>query len=99
MLVRKGLSTTKASLIKNKIPLKLLDSAVIEPGFIEADTVAHCGTSMVKIKGFASDYGNEFECGLQQSFDFGVSAFARILHTCELFGPGEGVRLLNDIYG
>ena len=101
--VAKGLSTTKASLIKNKIPLKLLDGAIEEPGFIEADTVAHCGTSMAgefvntltmtdlfsgwtetravwskrseevlgavktienvlpfKIKGFASDNGNEF---------------------------------------
>lgn len=45
-LVAKGLSTTRPSLMKNKIPIKLLDSAVIEPGFIEADTVAHCGTSM-----------------------------------------------------
>ncbi len=102
-LVRKGRSTTQPSLIKNKIPIKLLDSAITEPGFIEADTVAHCGTSMAgefvntltmtdifsawtelravwgkrsegvleavkvientlpfKIKGFASDNGNEF---------------------------------------
>ncbi len=102
-LVNKGLSTTRPSLIKNKIPIKLLDSAITEPGFIEADTVAHCGTSMAgefvntltmtdifsgwtevravwskqssevlnavkmiemtlpfKIKGFASDNGNEF---------------------------------------
>lgn len=102
-LVNKGLSTTRPSLLKNKIPIKLLDAAVTEPGFIEADTVAHCGTSMAgefvntltmtdifsgwtevravwskqsaevlkavktiemtlpfKIKGFASDNGNEF---------------------------------------
>ena len=102
-LIAKGLSTTRPSLIKNKIPLKLLDGTVVEPGFIEADTVAHCGTSMAgefvntltmtdlysgwtetravwskrseevlnaikaieqglpfKIKGFASDNGNEF---------------------------------------
>jgi hypothetical protein len=88
---------------KNKIPIKLLDADVTGPGFIEADTVAHCGTSMAgvfvntltmtdifsgwtelravwgkqsdavldgiktieetlpfKIKGFASDNGNEF---------------------------------------
>ena len=81
----------------------MLDASIIEPGFIEADTVAHCGTSMAgefvntltmtdiysgwtevravwgkqsnavlnairaientlpfKIKGFASDNGNEF---------------------------------------
>lgn len=102
-LVKRGLSTTSPSLLKNKIPIKLLDSGIIEPGFFEADTVAHCGTSMAgeftntltmtdiysgwtevravwgkqslgvlnaikeienslpfKIKGFASDNGNEF---------------------------------------
>lgn len=42
----KGLSSTKPSLIKNKIPLKLLDREVDYPGFIEADTVAHCGESL-----------------------------------------------------
>jgi hypothetical protein len=45
-LISRGLSTTSPSLIKNKIPLKLLDGAIEEPGFVEADTVAHCGTSM-----------------------------------------------------
>ena len=102
-LIAKGRSTTSPSLIKNKIPIKLLDANICEPGFIEADTVAHCGTSMAgefvntltmtdiysgwtevravwskrseavlnavkvieeslpfKIKGFASDNGNEF---------------------------------------
>jgi len=102
-LVAKGRSLTRQSMLKNKIPIRLLDSTVIEPGFIEADTVAHCGTSMAgefvntltmtdifsgwtevravwgkqsadvlnaikavenmlpfKIKGFASDNGNEF---------------------------------------
>ncbi len=102
-LIRKGRSTTAPSLLKNKIPIKLLSSGIIEPGFIEADTVAHCGTSMAgefvntltmtdlfsgwtevravwgkrseavlnaikvientlpfRIKGFASDNGNEF---------------------------------------
>lgn len=103
VLVAKGRSTTSPSLIKNKIPIKLLTGSITEPGFIEADTVAHCGTSMAgefvntltmtdlysgwtevravwgkraeavlnavktientlpfKIKGFASDNGNEF---------------------------------------
>lgn len=45
-LVSKGLSTTTPSLLKNKIPIKLLDGGIMEPGFVEADTVAHCGTSM-----------------------------------------------------
>lgn len=99
----RGLSTTTPSMLKNKIPIKLLDHDVTEPGFVEADTVAHCGTSMAghftntltmtdiysqwtvnkamwrkegltvmqtiekvekalpfKLKGFASDNGNEF---------------------------------------
>jgi hypothetical protein len=102
-VARKGLSSTSPSLIKNKIPIELLDHEIREPGFIEADTVAHCGTSLAgeftntltmtdvftgwtenramfkkesrtvlgairsiekslpfKIKGFASDNGNEF---------------------------------------
>jgi hypothetical protein len=100
---RKGLGSTSPSLLKNKIPIELLDHDVKEPGFIEADTVAHCGNSLAgefinsltmtdiktgwtenravwrkeshtvlgairsierslpfKIKGFASDNGNEF---------------------------------------
>jgi hypothetical protein len=99
----RGISSTSASLIKNKIPIKLLDEDVKEPGYMEADTVAHCGNSLAgefinsltmtdlfsawtenratwtkeskrvrsqisdierslpfKIKGFASDNGNEF---------------------------------------
>lgn len=45
-LVAKGRSLTSPSLIKNKIPIKLLEAGINEPGFVEADTVAHCGTSM-----------------------------------------------------
>jgi hypothetical protein len=44
--IRKGKSSTEPSMIKNKIPIKLLDEHVLTPGFIEADTVAHCGTSL-----------------------------------------------------
>lgn len=43
---RKGFCATSPSLIKNKIPLKLLDEEIKYPGFIEADTVAHCGESL-----------------------------------------------------
>lgn len=99
----KGRTSTVVSMLKNRIPIELLDSEVMEPGFIEADTVVHCGTSLAgefvntltmtdiysgwtetratwtklstnilraiknieddlpfKIKGFASDNGNEF---------------------------------------
>jgi hypothetical protein len=43
---RRGLSSTSPSMIKNKIPIELLDHQIKEPGFIEADTVAHCGSSL-----------------------------------------------------
>lgn len=39
----KGKSTTQPSLIKHKIPIKLIDPSIDEPGFVECDTVAHCG--------------------------------------------------------
>tara|TARA_B100000212_G_C27365795_1_gene530297 strand:- start:703 stop:1842 length:1140 start_codon:yes stop_codon:yes gene_type:complete len=43
----KGKSTTKVDYkLKNLIPLKRLDEVVNSPGTIQADTVAHCGTSL-----------------------------------------------------
>lgn len=42
----KGLSTTKRSYFKNKIPIKLLDGEIKIPGYVEGDTVAHCGLSV-----------------------------------------------------
>jgi hypothetical protein len=42
----KGLSTTKASHLKNRIPLRTLDSKAKCPGIVNADTVAHCGESI-----------------------------------------------------
>lgn len=44
--LKKGLSGTKANLIKNRIPLKLIDGDIKIPGYLEADTVAHCGNSL-----------------------------------------------------
>lgn len=42
-----GLSTTKpGSLIKKKIPVKTVQWDETIPGFLEADTVAHCGNSV-----------------------------------------------------
>ena len=44
---RKGLSGTKpGSLLKNQIPIKTDHWDVMQPGFLEADTVAHCGNSL-----------------------------------------------------
>lgn len=50
--LQRGISSTKPSLIKNRIPLKLLDGEVRIPGYLEADTVAHCGNSL------AGEFGN-----------------------------------------
>jgi hypothetical protein len=42
-----GLRTTKpGSLLKKQVPIKLNQWDETKPGFIEADTVAHCGTSV-----------------------------------------------------
>lgn len=48
----KGLSTTKASKLKYRIPLRKLDSKAKCPGVVNADTVAHCGDNI------AGDYMN-----------------------------------------
>ena len=43
---RKGLSTTSpARYFKNKVPINTLDEQIEKPGHVQADTVAHCGTS------------------------------------------------------
>lgn len=42
----RGLSTTRPSaFMKSKIPIELIQGLITRPGFIEADTVAHCGNS------------------------------------------------------
>lgn len=44
---KKGLATTKpGSIIKKQIPIKTNQWNETVPGFIEADTVAHCGTTV-----------------------------------------------------
>lgn len=50
--LQRGLSATRPSLIKNRIPLKLLEGEVIIPGYMEADTVAHCGNCL------SGEFGN-----------------------------------------
>lgn len=39
----KGKTSTIPSMLKNRIPIELLDSQITDIGFIEADTVVHCG--------------------------------------------------------
>jgi hypothetical protein len=48
----KGLSTTRASKLKHRIPLRTLDSKAKCPGIVNGDTVAHCGDNI------AGDYMN-----------------------------------------
>lgn len=44
----KGLGGTKpGSLLKNQIPIRTHFWDISQPGFIEADTVAHCGNSLI----------------------------------------------------
>ncbi len=45
--ISKGLSTTKcpARFMKNKIPLNTFDQKIEKPGFMQSDTVAHCGNT------------------------------------------------------
>lgn len=51
-----GLATTKpGSLIKKHIPVKTNQWDETTPGFLEADTVAHCGTSMAGMFVFTVD--------------------------------------------
>jgi hypothetical protein len=44
---KKGLSSTcPARYMKNQIPLNTFDAKIDRPGYLQADTVAHCGTSL-----------------------------------------------------
>ncbi len=47
LAIRKRNSGTKpGSLIKNRIPIQTTNWNIKEPGYLEADTVAHCGNSL-----------------------------------------------------
>jgi len=43
---QKGLSATRPSLFRHRVPIELISDYVAEPGHVEADTVAHCGASL-----------------------------------------------------
>jgi hypothetical protein len=52
----RGRSTTKpGSLLRKQIPIKTNQWDESRPGFLEADTVAHCGTSMAGMFAFTID--------------------------------------------
>jgi hypothetical protein len=46
---RKGMPATRSgcTLIRSKIPVELIRGEVKAPGFVEADTVAHCGNALL----------------------------------------------------
>lgn len=53
---KRGCSTTKpGTLLKNKIPIKTEQWNEEKPGFIEADTIAHCGDSIAGQYAFTVD--------------------------------------------
>ena len=44
----KGISSTSpATYMKNKVPINTLDSSITRPGYMQADTVAHCGDKLI----------------------------------------------------
>ena len=46
--VRRGLSATRpGTYIKARIPISILDWNICKPGYIEGDTVAHCGDNLI----------------------------------------------------
>lgn len=42
----RGMSATRPSLFRHRVPIELISGYVSEPGHMEADTVAHCGNSL-----------------------------------------------------
>jgi hypothetical protein len=45
---QRGISATrKGSFLKSQIPIELIDKHVDRPGYVEADTVAHCGDTLM----------------------------------------------------
>jgi hypothetical protein len=56
----RGRSTIKpGTLLRKQLPIKTNQWDESRPGFLEADTVAHCGTSMAGMFAFTIDWRNE----------------------------------------
>lgn len=54
---KKGRSTTKpGTLLRKHIPIKTVQWDEKQPGFLEADTVAHCGTSLSGMFAYTIDF-------------------------------------------
>jgi hypothetical protein len=43
---QRGITSTRPSLFRHRVPIELVSGYVTEPGHMEADTVAHCGNSL-----------------------------------------------------
>ena len=53
---KRGRTTTKpGTILRNKIPIKTNQWDESRPGFLEADTVAHCGTSLLGLFAYTLD--------------------------------------------
>jgi len=60
---RKGLCGTKpGSLLKNQIPIRTSNWDITKPGFCEADTVAHCGNSLMGEFAWSLTFTDIFSC-------------------------------------
>jgi hypothetical protein len=57
---RKRSGTRPGTLLKTLIPIKLLDRSIERPGFIQADTVAHCGGSLLGEHIWSLTFTDEF---------------------------------------
>lgn len=57
---RKRSGTKPGTLLKTLIPIKLLDRSIERPGFIQADTVAHCGGSLLGTHIWSLTFTDEF---------------------------------------
>ncbi len=57
---RKRTGTKPGTLLKTLIPIKLLDRSIERPGFIQADTVAHCGGSLLGEHIWSLTFTDEF---------------------------------------
>lgn len=67
-----GLSTTKpGSLLREHIPIKTEQWDETRPGFLEADTVAHCGTTLLGTYVFTLDTVDIATCWTEQRAVFG----------------------------
>jgi hypothetical protein len=93
---KRGRATTKpGTLLRKQIPLKTNQWDETRPGFLEADTVAHCGDSMAGMFAFTVD-GVDIATGWTEQravWGKGESGVLDQIHHIEKSLPSHGVRL------